>query len=314
MEHLRVALLGTAHVHLADYLAVITNDAQADLVAVYEGDPAWRVTVPGAPVASTVSEALRMADVAVVGSTTAERSQLVRLVVAAGCPALVEKPLGVSMAQTAELTSLIDNAIAPVTTAMFLRCAPALRRVRSLLADDALGELTATHARFSHSGLLDGAFKGSAAWMLDPNHGAVGAFADLGIHLLDLLQWLRPDARLTVRSAWLRRRPGSPLDVDGAALLDWGDVAATIHAGWTSRPGGVHLHIEGSRGSVTVDGGRLTVRIKQERREEHDPPAAGAALTAFISALRAQESWQAPTAADIVAIARILEEISLTTS
>jgi predicted dehydrogenase len=160
-----------------------------------------------------------MADVVVVGSTTAERSGLVPLVVVAGCPALVEEPLGVSTAQTVELASLIDDAVAPVSTAMFLRCAPALLRVRSLLAGGALGELAAAYAEFGHHGLLDGVSEDSEAWMLDPDHGGTGAFAHLGIHVLDSLQWLRPGARLTVRSARLRYRPGRPLT--SAVRLSW---------------------------------------------------------------------------------------------
>jgi predicted dehydrogenase len=277
---MRVALLGTGHVHAADYLTAIAADPGAQLVT-----------------------SLRTADVAVIASATAAHGGHLRRVVAAGLPALVEKPLASTAAETAELATVIDRAGAPVTTAMFLRCAPALRRVRSLLAADALGELAGVHARFTHPGLLDGVFSGRSAWMLK-----AGGFADLAIHLLDLLRWLRPDSDLTARSAHLRHTPGYPMDVGGAALLDWGGVPVTLHAGWTSRPGGVHLRIEGSTESITVNNGTLS--LDSGHTETHDPPAAMAALTAFLGELRGQPSWQAPTTADIVASGQLLEDLA----
>src|SRR5690606_8110375 len=142
---------------------------------------------------------------------------------------------------SAELADRIAAAGVPVHTAMFLRCAPALRRVRELLEQGALGALTAVHARFAHPGLEDGAFSGAAAWMLERRHGGGGAFADLGVHLVDLLLWLRPGEPLAVRGAHLVRRPGVQGDAGGAALLAWGRVPAVLHAGWTSRPGGFGL-------------------------------------------------------------------------
>lgn len=277
---MRVVLLGTGHVHAADYSAVITAAPGTHLVT-----------------------SLRTADVAVIASATAAHGGHLRRALAAGVPTLVEKPLASSAAETAELATLIDAAGAPVTTAMFLRCAPALRRVRSLLAGDALGELAGVHARFTHPGLLDGVFTGRPAWML-----RAGGFADLAIHLLDLLRWLRPGSDLTARSAQLRHAPGHEADVGGAALLDWGGVPVTLHTGWTSRPGGVHLCVEGSADSVTVDNG--TLGFGSGHTETHDPPAAMAALTAFLAQVRGEKAWQAPTTADIIASGELLEDLA----
>ncbi|WP_190125531.1 Gfo/Idh/MocA family protein [Streptomyces inusitatus] len=305
---LRVAVLGTAHVHLPDHLAAIEQHPDARLAALHPGEPPWRTPVPGAPLARTPAQALSGADAAVLASTTAENGPLLELALAAGVPVLAEKPLGADPAETAGLVAAIEAAAVPATTAMFLRRAPALRRVRTLLAEGALGPVVSGHLRFSHAGLADGVFTGGAGWMLLPEHGGRGGFADLALHLVDLLRWLDPSAPLGMRARRLRHHGRRPLDVGGTALLDWGGATVSVHAGWTVRPGGTHLHLEGEEGSVTVDGGLLTLATGggTRRTEHHPPPRAGDALGAFLDQLLGRDVWTPPSPADILHTARVL--------
>ncbi|MGM1064496.1 Gfo/Idh/MocA family protein [Saccharothrix sp. Mg75] len=329
MSRLRVALLGTAHIHLPDHLDVLRSDPDVELVAVYRGDRG--VPVPGAREVTDPVDALRSADAAVVDSTTAEHAVLLPRVVAAGVPALVEKPLTSTRGSTRWLAALLDVSPVPVTTAMFLRCAPALRVARRALDD--LGELVSAHARLTHPGLCDGALR-EVPWMLDPRCGGVGGFADLAVHLLDLLLWLRPGTRLTACAAALRPAAGLPVDSGGAALVDWGGTPTTLHAGWTARPGGFHLHVEGTAGSLTVHGGTLTVRgtpttapgtltttpgtptttpgtpTTAPGTRHFPPPAAGDALVAFLAHLRGRPAWEPATTADMTAVADLVAALT----
>lgn len=294
----RIAVLGTDHVHLSDYLAVMGRDSRAiPVVAGAEEDP---------------RAALQGADAAVICSTTAQHAPLLGLVVDAGLPALVEKPLAATARETADLLTLAGRSPAPVTTAMFLRCAPALRRVRELVLDGELGQLVGADLGFSHPGLLDGLFEGCAAWMTDPDRGGSGGFADLGIHLLDLLRWLRPDAALQAHGAAVRAHPGLAVDAGGTAVLDWGGIPAALCTSWTSRPGGLRLQMEGTAGTVDVRDGELRIAIGTHRRtERYAPPSAGEALVAFLAQLRGEASWEAPTAEDISACTEALEALHM---
>ncbi|MFI0186919.1 Gfo/Idh/MocA family protein [Streptomyces sp. NPDC017082] len=287
---LRLAVLGTDHVHLPDYLEVVARDPRVTLSAVYSEQ---RSPVAGVRPVQDPAEALAGADAAVIASTTAQHGTLLRRVVEAGVPALTEKPLAASAGETGRLATLLAGAEQPVTTAMFLRCAPELREVRARLADRSLGELAGVHLRFTHPGLLDGVFTGSAAWMLAERHGAAGAFADLAVHLVDLLEWLDPSARLRVHGAAYLGRAGTGLNVGGAAVLSWGGVPVTLQAGWVSRPGGMELRVEGSHAGVTVQP-RLRV---------------GAALEAFLGQLRGDLRWEPPTVREIVRTARVLDAV-----
>ncbi|MER6070990.1 Gfo/Idh/MocA family oxidoreductase [Streptomyces sp. NPDC001817] len=311
----RVAVLGTAHPHLADHLRVLAG--RAEVCAVYQGrrpadaSPAPGVAelrgVPGVRLVADPAGALVPADLALICSTTAEHAELAAVVARAGLPVLVEKPLAATAAEAEELAGRLTTAGTPVAVAMFLRRAPGLRRAAELLAGGRLGRLVACDAWFTHPGLENGLFTGTAAWMLSPVWGGRGAFADLGVHLVDLLRRLRPDAPIRVRAAALTPLPtGGPGDAGGTALLEWGSVPATLHAGWTSHPGGVRLVLEGTRGTLRVDGGELTLMtVEGTLRESHRPPAAGDATAAFLSDPREPAGLE-----DAVACARVMEAVA----
>ena len=262
---------------------------------------------PGVPVVTDPAGAVAHADLALICSTTAEHPELAAVVARAGLPVLLEKPLAATAAEAEELAGTLTAAGTPVAVAKFLRGAPGLRRAKELLTEGRLGRLVACDAWFTHPGLQDGLFTGTAAWMLSPAWGGRGALADLGVHLVDLLNWLRPGAPLRVRAADLSPLPaGGPGDAGGTALLEWGSVPAALHAGWTSYPGGIRLHIEGTRGTLCVDGGDLTLTtVAGTLAESHRSPAAGDATAAFLS-----DPGVPAGLADAVACARVLEAVA----
>ncbi|WP_406208681.1 gfo/Idh/MocA family oxidoreductase [Kitasatospora sp. NBC_01560] len=306
----RLAVLGTAHVHLPDHLAAVTAAAGVELTAVHAGRGPWPELPAEVRRAATAEQALAGADAALIASTTAEHAALLHLVAAAGLPVLCEKPLGRSAAETADLLAVLAAGGSRATTAMFLRCTPALRRLRELLAGRRLGRIASVEAGFAHPGLTDGLFAGPAGWMLDPAAGAAGAFADLAVHLVDLLLWLDGGAVPEVLGAALRHRPGTVPDVGGAALLSWGGVPVSLHAGWAARPGGLSVRVAGERGTAVVEGGRLVLTGALELTAATAAPYAGAATEAFLAGLRGEEVWEAPTAAELLRAAAVLDAVA----
>lgn len=203
-----MAILGTAHPHLADHLRVLAG--HAEVCAVHPGRYPTGASrrlheLRDVPVAADAAAALVDAEFALVCSTTAEHRELIATAVRAGTPVLVEKPLAATATEAAASAHLVATAGGRVAVAMFLRCAPALRRAGEFLAEGRLGELVARDALFTHPGLLDGFFADAGAmWMLEPSWGGGSAFADLVVHLVDLLRWPRPEVPLRVRGALLR--------------------------------------------------------------------------------------------------------------
>ncbi len=309
MSSFSVALLGIAHVHVGDHLDVIEADPGLRLTAVWDPDQERaRSLEPELVVADPVTAATR-ADIVVVDSVTSAHVELVPVAAAAGKAVFVEKPLGRSGAEAQALAAAIDRAGVPFATGFFLRCLPALRRARALLQEGRLGRLVSAHARFSHPGLDDGAFAGPTAWMLDPDEAGMGGFGDLGTHLLDALSWLRPGHRLEVEHARVVTAAGVRSDVGGSALLSWDDeVPAAVHTSWLARPGGLHLALEGTAATATVQDGTLTLTGGRSQSWTAEPPDARRALQAFVADLRGQPAWEAPSTSQAVRVARLLDE------
>lgn len=302
-----VAVVGLAHVHVRDHLAVIEEDPWLRLAAAWDPDLERSWPLPPQVIARDPQTAVSRADVVVIDSVTSAHAQLVPVAASAGKPVFVEKPLGRDYGEAQHLATLIEQAGVPFVTGFFLRCLPALRRARELLWEGRLGRLVSVHAQFGHPGLSDGAFCGQAAWMLDPGQSGFGGFGDLGTHLLDTLLWLRPGHGLEVKQAQLITVSGLRLDIGGSALLAWDDqVTATVDTSWDSRPGGLHITVEGTAETVTIDNGTLTLASGQSWAGA--APDAKDALRAFAADLRGGQSlWETPSTSQAVHVAQLLD-------
>jgi predicted dehydrogenase len=306
---LRVAVLGLAHVHVPDHLDVVETTPGLRLTAVWDGTGLHRSRFPELA-RDGVRVALDDADLAIVDTPTADHEAVVAAVVERGIPLFVEKPLGRDAAEARRIAAMIDAAGMPFATGFFLRCLPALHGVRDLVRDGRLGDLIRVDAGFTHDGLRSGAFAGETAWMLDADQAGVGAFGDLGTHLLDALRWLRPNAALTVRGARRTTATDQALEVAGTAELTWGEaVPCTVGASWISGPGGLSIRLEGTDATALVDGGRLTVTGPEPLRREGTPPDARDALRAFVAGLRGDPAADLPTTADSIAVAELVDEV-----
>ncbi|WP_214415048.1 Gfo/Idh/MocA family protein [Sphaerisporangium fuscum] len=307
MLSMKAAIIGLAHVHVRDHLAVIEEDPGLHLAAVWDPDAERTRALPREMVVGDLRTAVNRADIVIIDSVTGTHVDLVPVVASAGKPVFVEKPLGRHHEESRHLAAVIEQAGVPFATGYFLRCLPALRRVRDLLRDGRLGRLVRVHAEFGHSGWRDGVFSGPAAWMIDPDQAGFGGFGDLGTHLLDTLLWLRPDHRLRVRQAQLTTVPALELDIGGSAVLAWDDdVHATITASWDTHPGGLRVLLEGTVDTATVDDGTLTLASGPSWTGEG--PDARTALRAFIADIRGQASWDPPSPRQPVSVARLLDD------
>ncbi|GAB2743978.1 Gfo/Idh/MocA family protein [Kitasatospora kifunensis] len=300
MTRHRIAIAGRSHLHLADHLSALRRHG-IELVA----DPA-------------------RADAVIAGGGPADRERSLPELLRLGVPVLAEKPLARSAAATAAVLRAGGDA---VTCAMFLRCEPAMGGLKELLAAGALGDLTAVHVVFSHAGWWQGRFTGTAAWMTDPVLLPGGGLTDLAVHLLDALLWLDGSRSLTVRTAAaerpaaLRRPPGAPAGggpvVAGAALLDWAGAPVTLHAGWTSRPGGLRVEMDGSAGRAVLTGGVLSYDAGTGTGPRilcaGPAPAAEHAVDAFVEQLRGG-TRVLPGAADILRCAALSDDLAAAVS
>jgi 1,5-anhydro-D-fructose reductase (1,5-anhydro-D-mannitol-forming) len=116
-----------------------------------------------------------------------------RRLLRAGRAILIEKPLGVSAAEARELEALASGLQRPSFVGYNYRYLPAIAELLSRADSGELGRLRNLDLLVGHGGHP----RSGEGWKLDPIRAGGGVLLDPGVHLLDLLLRLTPDARCT---------------------------------------------------------------------------------------------------------------------
>jgi 1,5-anhydro-D-fructose reductase (1,5-anhydro-D-mannitol-forming) len=155
---------------------------------------------------------------------------LTEAILAAGKPVLVEKPLATSLTVARKLEELASRVPSPSFVGYNYRFLPTVREVVRIAADGRLGRLRSIDMLIGHGGHPES----GKGWKLDPRRAGGGVLLDPGVHLLDLLLQLAPDASCTAVEA-TRGFWGSDIEEDVAATFRAGMLLITLrvsHIRW----------------------------------------------------------------------------------
>lgn len=303
-DKLRVAFIGSSHVHTPDYLGVCERTTWVEMVGLAEPDPATVHTLPDSLPILGAHGSLPPHDVAVVMTDAASHDTL--------CPMLaadqlfIEKPLAVNGRRAAALAARLSDGGKHVRSGFFLRLAPALASLENALRAGQIGRILHARFVFAHPGLREGWLHKWPAH-LDPDRMGGGAFADLAIHLVDaatrLLGELRPICCQT---------QGKPLEEGGQAVME-GPAGEAVHI-WVSAAAPrvmLDMRLVGEAGELLLNQGRAVLRSGEREIVLHagamTTPADGfaAALSAFRAGATSEDLAQAANASAV--FERIIE-------
>lgn len=135
-------------------------------------------------------------------------------ILAAGKPVLVEKPLATSPTVARRLEELADQVSAPSFVGYNYRFLPTVREGMKIAADGRLGTLRSVDMLIGHGGHP----QSRKGWKLDPKRAGGGVLVDPGVHLLDLLLQVAPEASCTAVEA-TRGFWGSEIEEDVAVIF-----------------------------------------------------------------------------------------------
>jgi predicted dehydrogenase len=281
-----ISLLGCAHPHLPETLAVIAGEGDLRLAAAWDPDPA---AVPGPIAAHAVADldvAIGRADAVVVAVPADQRPGVCLRAARSGRPVLVEPPLARTAAESRAAARELSRTRTPVQAALFLRELEGLARLRAALRGGVLGRLAGASATFLRPRALDGSLRGPASWLLDPRRSGVGGFGELAAHLVDAFAVLGSPPSLDAVS--LDRGPLAGGELGGAALGSWAGVPLSVRASWATRPARLELALEGSHASALLRDGTLELLSAAGTGERFigAPPDPGESLRGFVSRLR----------------------------
>jgi predicted dehydrogenase len=193
--------------------------------------------------------AKRSFDFAVVCSPPFLHRRQVELLVGAGVPVLVEKPLAATLAEGEAIARAARAAGVVIRVAHHLRHHPMFGEIEKELRAETLGELV--RARFEWSFRLDKT-RQSAVWKLDPTLNGMTPLSDAGIHCVDIAVALFGTGRVVWVEAREQDSGGTFQDVE--LLTRHGNVSVHTVASWLYGPYSNELLISGRSGEMFCRG------------------------------------------------------------
>jgi predicted dehydrogenase len=253
---IKLGWIGTAHIHTPGF----SNEVLKREIAcggVYDHDSA-RAAKNSEKLGGTVRSIEEMVSdpsitAFVICSETVHHLSLVTELVKAGKPLFIEKPMGFNAAQSEAILKLLTDHKITFQTGYFSRGQVNFRTLKKHVDEGFFGTITRVRASNCHSGALGGWFNTDWRWMADRTQAGVGAFGDLGTHVLDLLLWMFGGIHSAtgVLSMGTGRYEGC--DEFGEALLKFSNgIIGTLTASWDDVADPVRIQVSGTKGHATV--------------------------------------------------------------
>lgn len=193
----------------------------------------------------------------------------------AGKHVLVEKPMAVTLSECVEMTHLAAQQQKILMVGMNQRFLPLYQRVKAILQSGRLGRIQQFSANFQHGGPEEWSVDGAASWFTRRQEAVYGVIGDLGVHKIDLLQWLLDQrvAEVTAYSATFSARR----EVEDAAVLALrmeDGTLGTVQLSWNNPLQDHRTVLYGERGVLIVGEtfGGITLKWHDGRQEEEEVP------------------------------------------
>lgn len=252
----KLAWVGVAHIHVPGFTNEVLKRG-IECAGVWDHDAA-RAQKNGEKLGGPVKSILELVqdssvDGFVVTSETNRHLEIVGQIVGAAKPIFIEKPMGFDADQSKRIQKLLEDHHIAFQTGYFRRGDPYLRALKKKVDEGFFGTITRVRTSNCHSGALGGWFDGEWRWMADRKEAGVGAFGDLGTHVLDILLWMFGDvvSATGMMGAGTNRYPGC--EEFGEALFKFKSGAAgTLAAAWDDVADPVKMQVSGTKGNAIL--------------------------------------------------------------
>ncbi len=223
-DRIRAGIVGTGFMGTVHARAVRRGGGVVTRVAgsTPESSREGRERIGAESATHSVEELLTAEDVDVVHVCTpnATHAPLVRAALTAGKHVVCEKPLAVDPAEAQELSDLATAAGVTATVPFVYRFYPTVREARARVADGSAGPVRLLHGSYLQDWLTDATDEN---WRVDAaKGGASRAFADIGVHWCDLVEFVSGHriTRLVARLLTVHpERGGRPVTTEDAAVV-----------------------------------------------------------------------------------------------
>jgi predicted dehydrogenase len=198
-------------------------------------------------------------DVVHVCTPNATHATVVRAAIAAGKHVICEKPLAVDAVEAAELARLAQEAGVTATVPFVYRFYPTVREARARVAGGTAGPVRLLHGSYLQDWLAEDT---DDNWRVDATAGGASrAFADIGVHWCDLVEFVSGHRITTVAARTVVAVPvrgGRRVETEDAAVVlfetDRGATGnLTISQITPGRKNRLWFSVDGATESLTFD-------------------------------------------------------------
>jgi predicted dehydrogenase len=295
---LRTGLVGLGDIAVRAHLPALTAEPRVTLVAAADLDEERLAAAPpGVRATTDVASVLADPDVAavVIATPPSATAGLVRDALEAGKWVLAEKPLGVSVSETAEVRGT-PGAAERLQIGLTYRHHPAVDRLRELIAAGALGRPLLIQAAICDEPADPEGDPRAYARRLRSLERLPPVVSD-GVHACDRITYLLGEAPVDVAGWSLRTDPAyATANVNGGVLTYADGTVARREVVWlTPVLPRSQFVVTGPKGLATLEPPtfRLTVELADGATETLEPPGPKTEVCFALQLARFVDAWQA---------------------
>lgn len=276
----KVGIVGCGTITMVRHAPEYYNNPDAEIAGFYDIVPERAAELAGkfgGKVYETCDELLADTTIDAVSICTANDTHAEYTVkaLAAGKNVLCEKPMATSLEECKRVIEAERRSGKQLMLAHNQRFFPAHKRAKHILQSGELGKPISFSSVFEHAG--------PETWMHDTSRGIwyfqaekslSGSLVDLGVHKIDLIQWLLDDnfVEATAVKCTLDKKAvdGTPISADDNAyciLKTSTGIIGTIKSSWTNYGLESNQTIIYCTDGVMIIGGESTNRIELQKRD-----------------------------------------------
>ena len=247
------ALVGLDNPHSGGWLSTLQHcEAVGRLVVC--ADPPCEANEAVDKVYATAAELLagESLDFALVSTRNDLAPDIAALLLQAGVPIMVEKPVARSVAEVSRLNALAADKELAWATAFMNRYHPIAKKLRQLVAEGVLGDIVSIEGRMVTSTVQQ---RNPAHWLFNREQSGGGILHWLAIHTVDLIRYITGLEYQSV-AAHMATLSGTGIDVEdvlAASFAMSNGAIGNVHAGYVlpRRYGDIYLCFRGTEGDAT---------------------------------------------------------------
>lgn len=258
MKPVKIAIIGLRHLHPRSYMLHFTSLAETDVVAVVEENKQLRDAFARDYNLSAYDSieslyAHHNIDLAAIFLPHIDCPDAALKCIEHGTHVLIEKPMTANSTSAEKIVAAAKKKNVILTTPYVWRYHPVVRDIRRILDDGILGSVINCEGRCA-AGRLTRYIEGQSEWMLDARKSGGGPMYNLGVHWIDLFNWLLNDRVESVYGKNVKINEAYNIEDNSFAILSYQNgVVLNLNISYTvpdSYPHGrdLYIAIRGTKG------------------------------------------------------------------